>query len=774
MRYPLVDGQGNFGSIDGDSAAAMRYTEARMTAMAEEMLSDIGKETVDTSPNFDGSLEEPDVLPAALPNLLMNGASGIAVGMATNVPPHNLGELVDGIVATIENPEITIDELIEHIPAPDFPTGGIIHGYSGVKEAYMTGRGRIPVRARMHEELIRDTRNALVVTEIPYQVNKTTLLEQIARQVREERIEGIADLRDESDREGMRIVIELKRDAQPLVVENKLYKYSYLQRTFGANVVALVNGRPRTLTLKEAIEHYIAHREEIVVRRTEYELEKARNRAHILEGLRIALDHLDEVIAIIRHSEDVEEARVNLQNGVIPAKLTTEQRERLQLPTGDESIFSLSEEQTEAILSMQLRRLTGLERQKIEDEYRDLLQKIERFKSILSSEEMRMRIITDELQEMKEKYDDERRTDIDYTGGGEFAMEDLIEDESMVVTITHQGLIKRTPVTAYRQQGRGGKGMKGVGRRAEDYVEHLFSTSAHDYLLFFTDHGQCFWLRVFEIPEGGRTARGRSLRNLIQIEQDDAIRTVLAISKDRFEDEEFTNSNYVLMATRQGMVKKSVLEAFSRPRVDGIIAISINDDDQLLEACLTNGDMDIVLGSSSGRAIRFHEDDVRPTGRDTQGVRGMVLDDSEELVGLIGITTDEEDILAMSRNGYGKRTAIDEYPVQSRNGKGVITQKTTERVGRMIALKSVVNSDDLMVITEAGLMIRFSVEDISVMGRNTQGIRLIRLNEDDVIADVTRLVPEEEDGESQEKPANGEEATDIGDPEMGAATNGEA
>ena len=744
MRYPLVDGQGNFGSVDGDSAAAMRYTEARMTRIAEEMLRDIGKDTVDFTENFDGSLQEPEVLPAALPNLLVNGSDGIAVGMATKIPPHNLGEAVDAVIAYIHDPDITIEGLMEHLPAPDFPTGGIIYGHAGVRQAYQTGRGRVIMRARMHEEEVRPGRQALIITEIPFQVNKSTLIEKIAGLARDKRIEGISDLRDESDRQGMRIVVELKKDAVPLVVQNQLYKYTQCQQTFGVNMVALVNGRPRTLTLKDAIRHYVDHRHEVVVRRTAYELRKAEARAHVLEGLTIALDHLDAVITIIRHSADTEAARANLMQGFFPAQLTAPQLERLGLPTHGESLFSLTETQSDAILALRLSRLTGLERQKIEDEYRAVLQEIERLKSILDNQALRMQIIEEELLEVREKYADERRTEIDYAGGEDIIFEDLIEDEQVVVTISHQGLVKRTSVTEYRKQGRGGVGMRGSGMRDEDFIERLFVSRNHDYLMFFTDQGRCYWLRVFEIPEGGRTSKGRSIRNLIQIGPEDRIRAVLAVSKQHFRDPVFLETHFVLMATRLGQVKKTRLEAFSRPRVDGIIAIDIIPGDELLEAELTGGAANVILASSSGLSIRFHEDDVRPMGRNTRGVRGISLGEGEHVVGMVVIGKEDDfDLLSISANGYGKRTPLDEYRLQTRGGKGIITLKTTAKTGPLVAIKGVRETDDLMISTQSGIMIRMHVADISVYSRNTQGVRLINLKPGDAIADVTRVVSEE-------------------------------
>jgi DNA gyrase subunit A len=759
MRTPLVDGQGNFGSVDGDAAAAMRYTEARMTHAAAALMEDLEKETVEFIPNFDDSLEEPTVFPAALPNLLMNGASGIAVGMATNIPPHNLGELVDGITALIDDPELTNDELTEYIKAPDFPTGGVIYGYGGVKQAYRTGRGRCVIRAKIHEEVLRGTRNALIVTEIPYQVNKSTLIEKIAASVRDKRVEGISDLRDESDRDGMRIVMELKKDAVPAVVQAQLFKYTQLQQTFGINMVALVNGRPRTLSLREMVQHYIDHRHEIVLRRTEYDLRKAEERAHILEGLVIALDHLDEVIAIIRHSADTESAKRNLMAGVYPELLTAEQRARLELPEGgtgeEDALFSLSEAQADAILALRLSRLTGLAREQIMAEYRDILQEIERLNSILASRELRMQIIKDELRERVERFGDERRSEIDYMGGGDIDLEDLIEDEPVIVTVSHQGLVKRTPITEYRQQGRGGRGLIGAGTRDEDFVEHLFTSSTHDYMLFFTDHGQCYWLRVYEVPEGSRTAKGRSIRNLIQIAQDDRVRAVLSVAKADFESDGFLNSHYVLMATKRGQVKKTPLEQFSRPRVDGIIAIDTVDGDELLEAKLTDGDTDVILGATNGRAIRFHEGDARPMGRNTRGVRGMWLEDGDELVGMITVERDGASVLTVSENGYGKRSSLEDYRLQSRGGKGILTMKTTPKTGALVALKSVVDGDDLMIVTQNGITIRMRVADIREMGRNTQGVRVINLKSGDAIADVTRLILDETDEATGEPAGDG-------------------
>lgn len=748
MRYPLVDGQGNFGSIDGDSAAAMRYTEARMTRLSEEILSDLAKDTVDFQENFDGSLEEPKVLPAAVPNLLINGSDGIAVGMATKIPPHNIREIISAVVAYIDNKDIDINELIEYVPAPDFPTGGIIYGHSGVREAYHTGRGRVVMRGKIEEEEIRAGRLALIVTEIPYQVNKSTLLEKIAGLARDKKIDGISDLRDESDRDGMRIVIELKKDAVPLVVENQLYKYTQLQWTFGVNMVALVNGRPRTLNLKDMILHYVDHRHTVVQRRTAFELRKAEERAHVLEGLVIALDHLDAVITIIRNSPDTETANENLMRGVLPSHLSTEQLERLELPTDGMSMFSLTEIQAKAILDLRLSRLTGLERQKIEEEYDNVRQEIKRLLEILEDKSRRMQIIKDELLAMRDKYDDERRTAIDYTGGGDFIIEDLIEDEQVVVTVSRQGLIKRTLSTEYRQQGRGGVGSRGSGMRDEDYVEHLFVSNNHDYLLFFTDHGQCYWLRVFQIPEGGRTSKGRSIRNLIQIAPEDCVRAVLNVSKSNFEDVDFLDSHYVLMATRRGQVKKTKLEAFSRPRVDGIIAIKNDAGDELIEAHMTDGSANVLLGASNGKAIRFRESDARPMGRNTRGVRGISLSKDDHVVGMVVMNGGDREVLAISANGYGKRSKIDDYRTQARGGKGIITMKATPRTGPLVSIKGVLETDDLMISTENGIMIRFKISGVRSMGRNTQGVRVINLKDGDAIADVTRVIIDEDNDQN--------------------------
>jgi DNA gyrase subunit A len=744
MRYMLVDGQGNFGSIDGDSAAAMRYTEARMTRFAEEMLSDINKETVDFIPNYDGSREEPEVLPAALPNLLLNGSSGIAVGMATNIPPHNLGELIDGVIAYIDNHEITIPELMKLIPAPDFPTAGIIYGTAGVKEAYHTGRGRVIMRAKMHEEIVHN-RNSIIITEIPFQVIKSAVIEKIAQLVRDKKIEGIHDLRDESDREGMRIVIELKKDAVPLVIQNQLYKFTALQSTFGVNMVALVKGRPRTITLKEALQYYVEHRHEVVVRRTEFELRKAEARAHILEGLRIALDHIDAVINIIRYSPTVDEAQQHLMVGLFPDRFTMEMRTQLGLPTHGESMFSLSELQSKAILELRLQRLTGLERQKIEDEYRELIQEIERLRTILGNEALRMQIIKDELLVLREKYADRRRTEIDFTGGEDFILEDLIEEEQMVVTMTHLGLIKRTATSEYKAQGRGGKGLRGAGTRDEDYIEQLFVCGTHDWLLFFTDFGKCYLMRVYEIPEGARTGKGRSIRNLIQIDQEDRVRAILAVPKKDFADADFLANHYIFKATRNGTVKKTPLEDYRRRRADGIRAISIDEDDQLLDVKLTDGNAEIILASSAGYAVRFNESKVRSMGRTAHGVKGMTLGAGEILVGMIAVTDPEMGILTVSEKGLGKRSKVEDYRLTNRGGKGVITMKTTEKTGKLVTVRGVTAEDDLMIATTNGLLIRIALSNVREMGRAAQGVKLLRLNDGDAIADVSRVVKEDDE-----------------------------
>jgi DNA gyrase subunit A len=720
LRYPLVDGQGNFGSVDGDSAAAMRYTEVRMDRIAEELLTDINKDTVDYQPNFDDTLQEPTVLPGALPNLLVNGSSGIAVGMATNMAPHNLTEVVDGIVAYVQNPDIEMKELMTHITAPDFPTGGIIYGYEGVKEAYETGRGKVTIRARANTEELRGGREQIVVTEIPYQVNKSSLVQKIAELVRDEKITEISEVRDESDREGMRLVIILKRSANAGVVLNQLYKYTQMQTTFGIINLALVQGRPKVMHLKELIHHYVEHRIEIIIRRTIHDLEAAEARAHILEGLKIALDNLDEVIKTIRAAKNPQIANVELRKK-----------------------FALTDIQAKAILEMRLQKLTGLEREKIDTEYRDIVEKIEQFRIILSDRTKQTDIVIEELEDLKARYGDERRTQIVYSAE-DFNVEDMIADEDVVVTISNKGFIKRMPVSGYRRQRRGGKGMKGTTTRDEEYVEHLFVATNHNYILFFTEKGKCYWLKVYEIPEGGRLARGRAIVNLIEIEKDDAIKAFVPVKTLSYE--EYVKSQSIVMSTREGQIKKTSLEAYSRPRRDGIIAINIREGDSLLGASLTDGDSNIILANRNGRAIRFHESDVREMGRNTSGVRGMTLGSGDEIVDMVVIKNSHEaTVLAISENGYGKRSLVDDYREQSRGGKGVITMKVTPKTGNLIALKEVTDQDDLMIITERGKVIRMSCSGIRTMGRNTQGVRIMRLDSDGAIAAVTRVVNEDED-----------------------------
>ncbi len=734
MRYMLVDGQGNFGSVDGDSPAAMRYTEARLQKIAEEMLSDIDKETVDFQNNFDDSLQEPTVLPTRIPSVLVNGASGIAVGMATNMPPHNLSEAIDGIVAYIDNREIDTAGLMQHIKAPDFPTGGIIYGYEGVKQAYETGKGRVVMRAKANIEEIREGREAIIVTEIPYQVNKADMIKKTADMVVDKKIEGISDIRDESDRKGMRIVYELKRDAIPNVVLNKLFKYTALQSSFSVNNIALVKGRPQLLTLKEMVSNFVEHRHDVVVRRTKYELRKAEERAHILEGLLIALDNIDEVIALIRASANPEEAR----NGLIEK-------------------FSLSEIQARAILDMRLQKLTGLERDKIREEHADLMKLIEHLKNILSDEGMRMQIIKDELIEVKEKFGDERRSVIEYSAS-EMSIEDLIPDEDVVVTISHFGYIKRTSLSEYKTQARGGVGSRGSKTRDEDFLEHLFVATNHNYLLIFTEKGRCFWMRIFEIPEGAKTSKGRAIQNLINIEQDDKIMAYINV-KD-LKDEDYINGHNVVMATKNGVVKKTSLEAYSRPRSNGINAITIKEGDQLLEAKLTNGSNEIILAKKSGKAIRFNEENVRAVGRTSQGVKGVTLEGpKDEVIGMVCISDPEANILVVSEKGYGKRSEVDEYRITNRGGKGVKTLNVTDKTGALIAIKMVTDDNDLMIINRSGLTIRMSVSDLRVMGRATQGVRLINLKGDDEIAAVAKVeISEDAEGLEDENGENSEGA----------------
>ncbi len=718
LRYMLVDGQGNFGSIDGDSPAAMRYTEARMRKIADDMLADIDKDTVDHQLNFDDTLKEPKVLPTRIPNLLVNGASGIAVGMATNMPPHNLSEVVDGIIAYIDNNAIEIDELITHIKAPDFPTGGIIYGYDGVKEAFHTGRGRVVMRAKAYFEEVQG-RECIIVTEIPYQVNKADMIKKTADLVNEKKIEGITTIRDESDRNGMRIVYIIKRDAIPNIVLNTLYKYTALQSSFSVNNIALVNGRPQMLNIKEMIHYFVEHRHEVVVRRTEFELKKAEDRAHILEGLIIASDNIDEVIAIIRASSNADQARENLM-------------ER----------FKLTEIQAKAIVEMRLRQLTGLEQDKLRSEYDEILKSIEEFKDILARKERRMEIIKEELIEVKARYGDERRSEINFAGG-DLSMEDMIPDEQVVITISHAGYIKRTPLSEYKTQQRGGVGQKASSTRNEDFLEHLFVGTNHQYMLFFTQKGKCFWMRVYEIPEGSKSSKGRAIQNLINIESDDKVKAFICTQD--LKDDAYVNSHYVIMATKKGIVKKTALEQYSRPRLNGINAIGIREDDELLEAKLTTGTSQIFLGLKSGKSIRFEESKTRPMGRNASGVRGITLkDDSDEVIGMISVHNFEEDILVVSENGYGKRSSLEDYRITNRGGKGVKTISITNKTGGLVAIKNVSDSDDLMIINKSGVAIRMSVEDLRVMGRATQGVKLINIKGNDSIAAVAKVMKDED------------------------------
>ena len=712
LRYPLVQGQGNFGSVDGDSAAAMRYTEARLSPIALEMLRDLEKDTVDFTANFDESLQEPRVMPALLPNLLVNGAGGIAVGMATNIPPHNLGEVVDGLLAMIANPEISVEELIRYVKAPDFPTGGIIFGYQGVQDAYLTGRGKILVRGRATVETLKNGRENIIINEIPYQVNKANLIEKIAELVKAGKIDGISGIRDESDRDGMRIVIETKRDGNPEVVLNNLYKHTQMQTTFGAIMLALVEGRPKVLTLKEMMQHFLAFRHEVVVRRTKFELAEAERRAHILEGYIIALDNIDEVIETIKKSNDTESARKNLMRK-----------------------FKLSEIQAKAILDMRLQRLTGLERKKIEDEYKETIKLISRLRSILDNSTLRWQVIGDELRALRDKFNDARRTEVIYDYA-DFKLEDMIAEEDVVITISHQGYIKRTPVSTYRRQGRGGKGIAGSATREDDFVEHMFIASTHHYILFFTDKGRCYWLKVFEVPEGGRTARGRAIINLVNKQKDENIAAFVTVK-------EFTDSQYIMMSTSKGTVKKTVLSAYGNPRSTGIIAINLTDDDNLIDVKITDGSSDILIATRNGQAIRFHETDVRDMGRNATGVRGVSLVDDDIVIGMV-VGRPNGNVLVVSEHGYGKRSEVASYRHTKRGGKGVITMNVTDKTGKVIAIKEVSDQDDIVIITERGLIIRQHVRSIRVMGRNTQGVRLIDLRDSDRIADVARVAAEED------------------------------
>ncbi|MXV50666.1 DNA gyrase subunit A [Pedobacter sp. HMF7647] len=734
LRYPLVDGQGNFGSMDGDSPAAMRYTEARLKKIAEEMLADINKDTIDYQLNFDDSLEEPTVLPTKIPNLLVNGASGIAVGMATNMAPHNLTEVINGTVAYIDNNDIDIAGLMQYIKAPDFPTGGTIYGYSGVQDALETGRGRVVLRAKAEIETFKGDRERIIVTEIPYQVNKASMIERTAELVNEKKIEGISEIRDESSREGLRIVYEIKRDGNASIVLNNLYKYTALQTSFSVNNIALVKGRPMLLNLKDMIRHFVDHRHEVVIRRTRFELAEAEKRAHILEGYLIALDHLDEVIKLIRASETPDDARVGLMEQ-----------------------FGLSDIQARAILDMTLRRLTGLERDKIKEEYAELMKTIDYLKSVLADEGLRMQIIKDELAEIKEKYGDERKTNIVHSAE-DMRMEDFIEDEEVVITISHEGYVKRTPLTEYRRQGRGGKGSIGSNSRDEDFIEHIITASAHNYMLFFTEAGRCFWLRAFEIPEGTRTSKGRAIQNIINIPKEEKIKAYIRVKN--LKDQEYLENNFIIMCTKKGTIKKTSLEAYSRPRANGINAININDGDQLLEACLTDGQSEIVMALRSGRAIRFNESTVRPMGRTATGVRGITLaHEKDEVVGMIAINNPEMTVLVVSEKGYGKRTDIEDYRVTNRGGKGVKTINVTDKTGELVAIKDVTDKDDLMIINKSGIVIRIGVSGLRTMGRATQGVRLITFKGDDEIASITK-VEHEDDEIIDENLSEGSENTD--------------
>ena len=722
LRYLLVDGQGNFGSVDGDSPAAMRYTEARLKRLADELITDIDKETVDFQPNFDDSLKEPTVMPAKFPNLLVNGSSGIAVGMATNMAPHNLGEVIDGTIAYIDNPDITIPELMQYIKAPDFPTGGTIYGYQGVRSAFETGRGRVIVRGKSRFEETKTGKEQIIITEIPYMTNKAQMIEKIAGLINDKKLDGIADIRDESDRDGMRIVFDLKKGAIPNIVLNHLYKYTPLQSSFSVNNVALVKGRPQILNLKDLIRYYIEHRIEVVTRRTEYELKEAEKRAHILEGLLIALDNLDAVIALIRNSRDPEVAK----NGLIEK-------------------FNLSEIQAKAILEMRLQRLTGLERDKIVQEYQELVKLIADLKDILANESRKYEIIKTELSEIKERYGDARRTHIEYAAE-EFSDEDMIADEQMLITISHQGYIKRTQLAEYRTQTRGGVGARGVKTKEEDFTEHLFSASMLNYLLFFTESGKLYWLKVYELPEGSKSAKGRPIQNILSIESGDKIRSVINVKT--LSDADYINNNYLIMCTEQGVIKKTLLEAYSRPRQNGIIAININEGDRLLNVALTNGENEIVIATSAGRAVRFNEKTVRPIGRTATGVRGVNLDSedqSNKVIGMVCISRDDSQLLVVSENGFGKRSAIDDYRITNRGGKGVNTLNATEKVGNLVSIAEVTEQDDLMIITKNGILIRMAVSEVRLAGRNTQGVKLIKLGSSDEISSVTRIVREEED-----------------------------
>jgi len=719
LRYMLVDGQGNFGSIDGDSPAAMRYTEARLKKISEEMVEDLEKDTVDFQLNYDDSLKEPTVLPTKIPSLLVNGASGIAVGMATNMPPHNLSEVIDGTVAYIDNNDIEIDELITHIKAPDFPTGGVIYGYDGVKEAFHTGRGRVVMRATANFEEVNG-RECIIVTEIPYQVNKADMIQKTAQLVNDKKIEGISSIRDESDRKGMRIVYVLKRDAIPNIVLNTLFKYTALQSSFSVNNIALVKGRPKLLNLKEMILHFVDHRHDVVVRRTKFDLRKAEERAHILEGLIIASDNIDKVIEIIKASSNADDAKSNLIKE-----------------------FNLTEIQSKAIVEMRLRQLTGLEQDKLRNEHAELLKLITDLKDILENKDRRMSIIKDELLEVKEKHGDERRSRIEFSGG-ELSIEDMIPDEKVVITISHAGYIKRTPLAEYKTQNRGGVGQKGSTTRSEDFLEYLFVGTNHQYMLFFTQKGRCFWMRVYEIPEGSKVSKGRAIQNLINIEPDDKVKAFICTQD--LKDEEYINNHFVIMCTKLGQVKKTSLEQYSRPRSNGINAITIKENDELLEARLTTGNSQVLIAVKSGKCIRFEESKTRPMGRNASGVRGIRLKDSnDEVIGMISVNDMDSDILVVSENGYGKRSSLEDYRITNRGGKGVKTISITEKTGSLVSIKNVSDGDDLMIINKSGIAIRMEVNDLRVMGRATQGVKLINIKENDSIAAVAKVVLDDED-----------------------------
>ncbi len=721
LRYPLVDGQGNFGSVDGDNAAAMRYTEARLKKIAEEILADLEKDTVDFKLNFDDTLEEPTVLPTKIPNLLVNGASGIAVGMATNMPPHNLKDVISGIIAYIDNNDVTIDELTEIVKAPDFPTGGIIHGYQGVKDAFATGRGRIVVRGKAFIEVDSKGREKIVVSEIPYQVNKAELIKKTADLINEKKLEGISNVNDESDREGMRIVYDIKKDASANVMLNKLYKYTGLQTAFSVNNIALVNGRPKTLNLKDLIKYFVEHRHEVVTRRTQFELKKAEERAHILEGLIIASDNIEEVIRIIRASKTPDEAKQNL--------ITR---------------FNLSEIQSRAIVEMRLRQLTGLEQDKLRAEYEEIMKLIEDLKAILASFELRMNIIKDELVAIQTKYGDERRTEI-LPNAEEFDPEDFYSDDTMIITISHLGYIKRTPLSEYKIQNRGGRGSRGSATREEDFIEYMFSATMHNTMLLFTEKGKAFWLKVYDIPEGSKTTKGRAIQNMLNIESDDNVKAFINLT-GKLTDEDYINNNFIILSTKKGIIKKTLLEAYSRPRQNGINAILVRDGDTLLEAKLTTGTSEIMMAARNGKAIRFPEAKIRPMGRNASGVRGIKIDETDELVGMICIENNEQNVLVVSEKGYGKRSSIEDYRVTNRGGKGVKTINITEKTGKLISIKDVTDQDDLMIINKSGITIRLSVDSLRVMGRATQGVRLINLTNNDEIAAIAKVekTPDEE------------------------------